>query len=66
MTSEELVDELRCEIVKLRGALAHWLPDEASVSSEDHPIWVQHFALLAEDQVDVAPAMADAECQESA
>jgi hypothetical protein len=48
-TSEGLIDELRREIVRLRGALEYWLSDEASVSPEDHPTWQRHVALIVED-----------------
>ena len=46
MASNELVDELRVEIRRLRSALAYWLPHETMVAADDKSAWNAHFALL--------------------
>ena len=46
MASNELVDELRVEVTRLRSALAYWLPHETMVADDDKSAWNAHFALL--------------------
>ena len=46
VASNELVDELRVEITRLRSALAYWLPHETMVADDDKSAWNAHFALL--------------------
>ena len=46
MASNELVDELRVEMTRLRSALAYWLPHETMVADDDKSAWNAHFALL--------------------
>ena len=46
MASNELVDELRVEMTRLRSALAYWLPHETMVADDDKSAWNAHFTLL--------------------
>jgi hypothetical protein len=46
VASNELVNELRVEITRLRSALAYWLPHETMVADDDKSAWNAHFALL--------------------
>jgi hypothetical protein len=46
VASNELVNELRVEITRLRSALAYWLPHETMVADDDKSAWNAHFVLL--------------------
>ena len=59
MASNELVDELRVEITRLRSALAYWLPHQSMVAADNKAAWNQHFALLEGEP----PATPEAEPQ---
>jgi hypothetical protein len=46
VAGNELVNDLRVEITRLRWALAYWLPHETMVADDDKSAWNAHFALL--------------------